>query len=117
MNVWINTGETGETGWCDSFEEQYGKTWGEFVCYMENAYGVSSDCVAADVACLGYTARSMSIFNIIGISLLGLGVLLGAGAGVSVYRTRCKGGGGASHAAATEETGEALYELTAASED
>ena len=55
FEVWIQAGITGKLGWCDAFEEKYGKTWGEFVCYMEGAYGISSDCVAADVPCMAYS--------------------------------------------------------------
>jgi hypothetical protein len=74
FEVWINSGVEKQDGWCDSFSAQYGKTWGEFVCYMENAYGVSSDCVAADVPCLEYTESPFPEFYIYAIVLLLLGV-------------------------------------------
>jgi hypothetical protein len=89
FDVWIGSGVEKKDGWCDSFSVQYGKTWGDFVCYMENAYGVdtSNACVPADVPCLEYTDAPFSEFYIYAIVLLLLGVSFwAAGWGWALYK-------------------------------
>ncbi len=58
FEVWIDAGTTGKMGWCNAFEAKYGKSWGEFVCFMEAQHGISSSCVAADVPCMAYAVES-----------------------------------------------------------
>ena len=76
MKVWIQSGITHEEGWCDSFQASYGKSWGDFVCYMENKYGVSSDCIPADIPCMDYSPATLSEFYAIAVAFIILGAVL-----------------------------------------
>ena len=61
-------------GWCNAFQNKYGRSWGEFVCFMEAQYGISSDCIAADVPCMAYSAeiedKEEDNYNITNMALL-----------------------------------------------
>jgi hypothetical protein len=53
MEVWI---KTACNGWCDSFKEVYGLSWGNFICSMEaaDAYNIRPSCTEADVPCMAW---------------------------------------------------------------